>query len=85
MNPLRTGHMKLLGSGREFYGTVIKDGINKKTCTVNLFKLRLELIINFLIKNIRPGIENQAIFKFMMKNNSVKKEIKLILINDRLW
>ena len=24
MNPLRTGNMKLLGSGRELFGTVIK-------------------------------------------------------------
>ena len=36
MNPLRNGHMKLLGSGREFYGTVIKNGVNSKTCTVDI-------------------------------------------------
>lgn len=34
MNPLRNGHIKLLGSGRELFGTVIKDSVNPKTCTV---------------------------------------------------
>ena len=33
-NSLRTGHYNLLSSGRELFGTVIKDGLNKKTVTV---------------------------------------------------
>ena len=33
-NTLRTGHLKLLCSGREFYGTVIKHGKMNKTVTV---------------------------------------------------
>jgi hypothetical protein len=34
MNPLRNGHVKLLGSGRELFGTVIRDSVNSKTCKV---------------------------------------------------
>ena len=36
MNPLRNCHMKLLGSWRELFGTVIRDGLNLKTCTVKI-------------------------------------------------
>ncbi len=35
-NPLRNGHFKLLSSGRELFGTVIKHGLNPKTCTVKI-------------------------------------------------
>ncbi len=36
LNPLRNGGgtLKLLDSGRELFGTVIKHGINDKTITV---------------------------------------------------
>lgn len=33
-DPLRTGFVKIVGSGLERYGTVVKSGLNKKTCTV---------------------------------------------------
>ena len=33
-NPLRTGSIKLLPSGRELFGTVIKHGVSDKTVTV---------------------------------------------------
>lgn len=32
----RTGTIKLLDSGRELYGTVIKHGVNDKTVTVRV-------------------------------------------------
>lgn len=31
---LGSGNLKLLSSGRELFGTVIKDGVNDKTVTV---------------------------------------------------
>ena len=40
MNPLRTGHLKLLGSGKELFGTVIRHGLQPKTCTVNFKNIR---------------------------------------------
>lgn len=35
-DPLRAGYVRLPGSGRELYGTVIKSGFMKKTATVKV-------------------------------------------------
>ena len=33
-HPLRTGFIPLMNSGQELFGTVVKHGRMKKTCTV---------------------------------------------------
>mmetsp|Transcript_5532 Transcript_5532/g.3893 ORF Transcript_5532/g.3893 Transcript_5532/m.3893 type:complete len:109 (+) Transcript_5532:26-352(+) len=35
-HPLRKGHIRLADSGRELFGTVIKQGVNDKTVTVRV-------------------------------------------------
>ena len=36
-NTLKSSHINLLNSGRELFGTVIQQGVNKKTVTVRFF------------------------------------------------
>lgn len=39
LNPLRTGgtNLKLLGSGREFFGTIVNHGKTDKTVSVKIY------------------------------------------------
>lgn len=36
LSPIRTGVIKLAGSGSELFGTVVQHGVNKKTVTVRV-------------------------------------------------
>jgi ribosomal protein S17 len=67
---LETGRMKLLGSGQELFGTVVKHGVNDKTVTVRVCAL------SFFHKYRKP--------QYSSKNKQVHDEDNYCVTGDKV-
>jgi len=73
-HPLRSGFVPLVKGGRELFGTVIRHGRMKKTCTVikNSLNFRSWWLVTATIQNTKCGLKKGKNSIAMTKKNSAE-------------